>query len=289
METHTLEVPGATITYDVRGPLPPAGGRPPLLLVGQPMTAEGFDALAEHLSDRTVVTYDPRGLGRSTRLDGSTANDPVVQADDLHRLVEALGAGPVEVFASSGGAVTALAWLERHPADLGAVVAHEPPLVSFLPDATWASAAFDRVKEAYHDRGWGHGMAAFVGYVARQGEFDQAYLAQPLPDPAAFGMPVEDDGSRDDPLLSGSSDPVTAYRPDPAPLAGSPARVVVAVGVESAGTLTDRAARAAAEALGLPLVEFPSHHGGFSGEGFGHPGQPEAFAARLRAVLEDRA
>ena len=35
-----------------------------------------------------------------------------------------------------------------------------------------------------------------------QGEFTDDYLAQPAPDPAQFGMPAEDDGSRDDPLLS---------------------------------------------------------------------------------------
>jgi hypothetical protein len=31
---------------------------------------------------------------------------------------------------------------------------------------------------------------------------------------------------------------------------------------------------------------FPSHHGGFLGGEFGYPGQPEAFAARLREVLD---
>jgi hypothetical protein len=34
------------------------------------------------------------------------------------------------------------------------------------------------------------------------------------------------------------------------------------------------------------VTEFPSHHGGFLGEGFGQPGQPEAFAVRLRETLE---
>jgi hypothetical protein len=30
---------------------------------------------------------------------------------------------------------------------------------------------------------------------------------------------------------------------------------------------------------------FPGHHGGFVGAEFGYPGQPEAFARRLREVL----
>ena len=79
--THTLETDGASIVYDVRGPLPPADGRPPLLMIGQPMDASGFGALAAHFGDRTVVTYDPRGIDRSTRSDGSLANDPMVAVD----------------------------------------------------------------------------------------------------------------------------------------------------------------------------------------------------------------
>src|SRR4051795_13724600 len=121
--THTLETAEADIAYDVRGPLPTADGRPPLLMVGQPMDAGGFATLASLFPDRTVVTYDPRGLGRSTRTDGRTDHDPRQQADDLHHLVGALGAGPVDLFASSGGAVTALAWVEAHPEDVRTLVA----------------------------------------------------------------------------------------------------------------------------------------------------------------------
>src|SRR3954465_12303923 len=105
--THMLETAEAGITYDVHGPLPTADGRPPLLMVGQPMDASGFGALASHFPDRTVVTYDPRGLGRSTRRDGRVDNAPTVQATDVHAVIEALGAGPVEMFASRGGAGTA--------------------------------------------------------------------------------------------------------------------------------------------------------------------------------------
>ena len=134
----SLEVPGATIVYDVHGSLPADDGRPPLLMVGQPMDAGGFGTLASHFPDRTVVTYDPRGLGRSTRSDGSIINDPVVQAEDLHRLVDALGVGAVDLFASSGGAVTSLALVAAHPDDVRTLVAHEPPLFTLLPDATAA-------------------------------------------------------------------------------------------------------------------------------------------------------
>src|SRR3954466_4673736 len=116
--THTLDVAEASIAYDVRGPLPPADGQPVLLMIGQPMTAEGFGSLASHFADRTVVTYDPRGLGRSTRDDGRTEHTPQQQAEDLHALIAHLGAGPAELFASSGGAITGLALVTAHPDDV---------------------------------------------------------------------------------------------------------------------------------------------------------------------------
>ena len=170
----TLEVPGATIVYDVRGSLPADDGRPPLLMVGQPMDASGFGTLASHFPDRTVVTYDPRGLGRSTRSDGSIVNDPAVQAEDLHRLVDALGVGAVDLFASSGGAVTSLALVAAHPDDVRTLVAHEPPLFTLLPDAAAAVAAERAVQDAYHARGWGAGMAQFIALTSWQGEYDDS-------------------------------------------------------------------------------------------------------------------
>ena len=284
--THKLETTGAEIAYDVRGRLPAADGRLPLLMIGQPMDASGFGALASHFTDRTVVTYDPRGLGRSTRSDDRVDNDPEVQAEDVHALIEALGAGPVELFASSGGAVTALALVTAHPDDVATLVAHEPPMIPVLPDAEAAARARAGFHEAYLAGGRGAGMAAFIAMTSWQGEFTEEYLAQPAPDPAAFGMPAEDDGSRDDPLLSDHSWAVTDYRPDAAALTAAPTRIVVAVGEESAGTFTARTAVATAELLGQEATVFPSHHGGFLGGEFGYAGQPEAFALKLREVLD---
>ncbi len=286
LETRTLEVPGVAIVYDVRGPLPTADGSPVLLLVGQPMTADGFATLASHFPDRTVVTYDPRGLGRSTRDDGETAHRPEQQAEDLHALITALGAGPVELFASSGGAVTSSALVAAHPQDVVTLVAHEPPLVALLPDAEHALAASALVTRTYHEHGWGAGMAMFIAQTSWQGELTPEFGAQP-PDPAAFGLPTDDDGSRDDPLLSGRSAPVVEYQPDLEALLAASTRIVVAAGVESHGLLTWRTTAALAEALGVEVTEFPSHHGGFLGDEFGQPGEPLAFAARLREVLAE--
>ncbi|MEV5689705.1 alpha/beta fold hydrolase [Micromonospora globbae] len=285
--THVLETAEADIVYDVRGPLPTADGRPPLFMIGQPMDATGFATLASYFPDRTVVTYDPRGLGRSRRKDGRVDHDPTVQAGDVHAVIEALGAGPVEMFASSGGAVTALALVAAHPDDVTVLVAHEPPIIPVLPDAVAAERARDGVRAVYEAKGSNAGMAAFIAMTSWQGEFTEAYFAQGAPDPAAFGMPTEDDGRRDDPLLSDRSWAVSSYRPDVEALAAAPTRVVIAVGEESAGTFTARTAVATAELLGQRATVFPSNHGGFLGDEFGYPGQPEAFARKLREVLEN--
>jgi pimeloyl-ACP methyl ester carboxylesterase len=282
-----LETTRAEIAYDVRGPLPTVDGRAPLVMIGQPMDAGGFATLASHFPERTVVTYDPRGLGRSIRSDGRVDNTPTVQADDVHAVIKALGAGPVDMFASSGGAVTALALVAAHPDDVATLVAHEPPLIPVLPDAAAAERAGAAFRAAYEARGWGAGMAAFIAMTSWRGEFTDEYLAEGAPDPARFGMPDEDDGSRDDPLLSDRSRAITSYRPDVAAVAGAATRVVIAVGEESLDTFTGRSAVATAELLGQQATVFPSHHGGFLGGEFGYPGQPEAFARKLRDVLDD--
>src|SRR5215467_3873306 len=96
----TLDVPGARLYYERRG------SGPPLLMIGSPMDSTGFAGLADTLvGSYTVVTYDPRGIGNSSREDSDQDVTPEQQADDVHRLLTALGSGPADVFGSSGGAV----------------------------------------------------------------------------------------------------------------------------------------------------------------------------------------
>jgi len=287
-QTHTLETPGVDLVHDVWHPADAGAGHRTLLTAGHPMDARGFDALASYFPDRTVVAYDPRGLGRSGRKDGSDQRTPELHATDLHALIASLG-GPVDLFASSGGAVNALALVAAYPQDVATLVAHEPPLVAYLPDAEKAFAAERAVQAAYHAGGFGAGMAAFIALTAWQGEVTDEYLARPAPDPGQFGLPTEDDGRRDDPLLSGTGTAITAFRADLDALRAAATRIVVGVGAESRDQLAGRAAACFARALGVPATEFPSHHGGFVGGEGGWTGQPEAFATRLRQVLDDGA
>ena len=287
LTTHTLDVPGATLTYDVRGS--DASTEPILLLIGSPMGAAGFGTLSQHFSDRTMVTYDPRGVERSVKTDPASPVTPEVHADDLHRLIQAIGGGPVDLFASSGGAVNALALVSKHPEDVRTLVAHEPALASILPDREHAMAATRAVAETYQRSGWGAGMAQFIALSSHQGPFTAEIADQPAPNPAMFGLPTEDDGSRTDPLLGQNLITSTHYEPDFDTLRSGSTPIVLAAGEESEGQMANRGAFAVAERLGTKPVTFPSHHGGFLGDEYGQPGEPDAFAAKLREVLAARA
>ena len=285
-KTETLDAPGAVVAYDVRE----AEGEstaPTLLMIGSPMDASGFTTLVEHFRDRKVATYDPRGVSRSRRTDSATETTPEEHADDLHRVIAAVGAEPVDIFASSGGAVNALALVARHPEQVGVLVAHEPPAAQVLPDREQALAATENIHEIYERDGLGPAMAKFIALTALKGPVTADFAAGPAPNPADFGLPSEDDGARDDVLLGQNLVTCTHYEPDFDALRAASTRIVLAAGAESEGELAHRAAVAVAERLGTEAVVFPSHHGGFLGGEFGQQGDPDAFAATLRRVLDE--
>jgi pimeloyl-ACP methyl ester carboxylesterase len=222
---------------------------------------------------------------RSRRTDGTDRSTPQEHADDLHRLIAAIGPGPVDVFASSGGAVNALALVAAHPSDVRVLVAHEPPLAALVPDREAALAACRDIHETYLRSGSGAGMAKFILLVSHVGPVPDDFAQRPA-DPAMFGMSAEDDGSRDDVLLAQNLISCTHFEPDVAALRAASTRIVVAVGAESEGTLARRGGEAVADRLGLAPVVFPSGHGGFLGGEYGQQGEPEAFAQALRSVLD---
>jgi pimeloyl-ACP methyl ester carboxylesterase len=282
-KAHTLDAPGATIHYDVRSN--DASTEPVLLMIGSPMGAAGFTTLAGHFPDRTVVTYDPRAAGRSTRTDGASETRVEEHADDLHRIVEALDAGPVDMFATSGGAVNALALVARHPEDVRTLVAHEPPAVQELPDREVMLAACVDIRDTYRTAGVGSAMAKFIALASYEGPLPADYADRPPPDPATFGLPTEDDGSRDDPLVGQNMISCTHHRHDFGALRAAPTRIVVGVGARSVAQLPGRGGVAVAEQLGVEPVTFPGGHDGFLGGEYGGTGEPDAFAATLRQVL----
>jgi hypothetical protein len=137
--------------------------------------------------------------------------------------------------------------------------------------------------------GFGAGMAKFIALVQLKGPVPPDWLDRPAPDPAMFGLPTADDGSRTDALMAQNMVSSTGYEPDFDALRRASTRIVISAGTESEGELANRGAHAAAERLGTTPVIFPSNHGGFLGGEYGQAGQPEAFAAKLRQVLTEQA
>ena len=288
----TVAVPGAVLSYTVIGDLADATpDSPPLLLGGSPMDSTGFGSLVDGLRsggfDRVVVLTDPRNVGRSTRDDDTAAVTPEQHAEDLHALVEALGVGPVDFFATSGAAVNALFLVAAHPDDVRLLVAHEPPMAPLLPDGEAIGKACDDLVAAYDADGIGAGMSRFIALVMHRGRWTGD---EPLPDPAMFGLPAEDDGSRNDGLMANMRGEGCTRVPDLGAIRDASTTVVIGVGEESGGPedgeIAGRAGYAVARELGIEPVVFPGGHNGFLGGEYGQMGKPEEFAATLRTVLD---
>jgi pimeloyl-ACP methyl ester carboxylesterase len=280
VQTSTVGADDDLITYDVRGDIAGAtADRPALFILGSPMEASSFAPLAEHFTDRPVVTYDPRGTARNPH--GTTPLTPAQHAEDIHRVIQAVGAGPVDVLASSGGAVNALALVSAHPDDVRRVVAHEPPTAAWLPDRDVILAVAEDMRATYQAEGNGPAMAKFIALVMHDGELPDDYLERPAPDPAMFGMSAEDDGSRDNPLMRNLG-PCNAYEPDLEALAALGDRLVIAAGEDSGQQMAARGGYSVAARLHSEVAIFPKGHGGF----LPGDGDPDGFAARLRELLD---
>lgn len=272
--THTVDAPGARLYYERRG----AG--PLLLLIGSPMDSTSFTALAGALAGRySVVSYDPRGIGNSSTEDPGQDVTPELQADDVHRLVAALGGGPVDIFGSSGGAVVGLALVTAHPDQVGTLVAHEPPVIELLPDRAERRAEIQDIYDTYRTDGPGEAMQKFMAHTGLGSgpAGPPAGAPQWQPSPEQIARMRATTGH----FLAHLLRPTTDYRPDIAALRAAPARIVIGVGATSAGQLANRTGVALAAELGSPPVEFPGDHGGFAA-------LPEPFSQLLDQVLSQR-
>ena len=263
----TLEVPDGHLYYEVRG------DGPLVALVASPMDARAFAPLADLLAtDRTVLTTDPRGIGRSVLHDPTRDSTPELRAADVARLLAHLDRGPAAVLGSSGGAVTALALLQAQPDLVSSVVAHEAPLDELVADRERLRAGTQEIVDTYLAgdpvQAWRQFMA-LADIVMPEELFAHLFGGPRSPERAA-----EERRFFAHEILS-----TTRWQPDLDLLRAAGPRVVVGVGEESAGQLAERTSRALADALGLVPVVFPGGHTGFEDD-------PVAFAARLRAVLD---
>jgi clorobiocin/coumermycin A biosynthesis protein CloN7/CouN7 len=267
---HALDVPGARLYYERRGT------GPLLLMIGSPMDSTGFAGFAAALADDfTVVTYDPRGIGNSSRADTTQDVTPEQQADDVHRLLSAVGGEPAHVFGSSGGAVVGLALVTAHPSQVRTLVAHEPPVIELLPDSAQQRAQIADVYDTYRSDGADRAMQKFMvhaGLGDAPGQEADAPRWEPSPEQVARMRATTTH------FLEHLIRPTTDYRPDIEALRTAPTRIVVAAGASSKGQLPNRAAVALADRLGTTVVDFPGDHTGFAAA-------PQQCGRVLRQVL----
>src|SRR6478735_30122 len=268
--TYSVTVPGARLHYEARGT------GPLVLVIGSPMVSADFAPLADALAgDHSVVTYDPRGHAGSTIEDPDEDSTAESRADDIAAILDDLGAESADVFGSSGGAVTGLALVARHPGRVRTLVAHEPPLLDLLPDAEQHRAATEEIIATFHRDGPEAAWGAFMVHAGFDLD-DPNAGPPPGPEPTAEQQAKQHaDAAR---FFDHELRETTQFLPDVAALRASTSRVVIGLGVESGRLLTDATSRATAQLLGAELAEFPSDHGGFMAA-------PGDFADRLREVL----
>jgi acetyltransferase/esterase len=269
----SLEVPGATLYYEVTG-------TGPLLLCipGANGSAEGFSQLATHLASHfTVLTYDRRGFSRSY-LSGSQDYSQRLQtdADDAQRLISHLSSEPATVLGNSSGAIVALELLTRHPSVVRTLIPHEPPALKVLPDSTALKSELQEVYDTYRAHGVHPAMQKFGDAVKAGDEttkiLQMAFDARNGPFVAANVMYWFE---RELMVYPAADIDVAALRQH----RGS---ILLANGRESDAQATQyRANVVMAEEMGLELVILPGAHVGFRSH-------PEEFARELLDALRKK-
>ncbi|WP_405495065.1 alpha/beta fold hydrolase [Nocardia sp. NBC_00511] len=265
----TVASPDGTLYYEIRG------SGPLVALVGAPMDSGPFAPLADLLApDFTVLTIDPRGHGHSPVTDPDKDSTPELRADDLALVLEHIGKGPAVVLGSSGGAITGLALALSRPDLVPTLIAHEPPLRELLVDRAEFEAQTDEVVAVYES---GDTLGAIRKFFVMTGLFMPEEVLQQM-----FG------GERDQAAIA-SDDffykhelrTTSGWQPSLDGLRATPTQIIIGIGDESADKFCDRTSRALGAELGIEPVLFPGGHGGFME-------QPEAFAVRLREVLQEK-
>ena len=257
--TRTLELPDARIVYDVRGPLPTSDGRPVLLMIGQPMDASGFTALASYFADRTVVTYDPRGLGRSTRSDGRTRQRPRAARRRPARADRGAGQPPDRSRSSAAAAArstdsrssrpTPRTWPSWWP------TSRRSP--TCCPTRRWSGGPSRPTSRPTRRAGSAPAWPASSPSPPGRGRSPRSSSPRPPPTPRCSGCPPRTTAAATTRCSRVTRRGVVAFTPDPETLRATGTRIVVAAGEESARQVTGRCAAAVAAAARRTARDLP--------------------------------
>ncbi|MGW4243112.1 alpha/beta fold hydrolase [Nocardia sp. NPDC004722] len=263
----TVAVPDGTIYYEVRG------SGPLIALIGAPMDSGPFTPLAELLAtEYTVLSSDPRGHGKSVLNNTDEDSTPELRADDLARVLTHIGQGPAIVLGSSGGAITGLALAIARPELVSTLIAHEPPLRELLDNRDELRAQTQEVIDVYNT---GDTLGAVRKFFAMTGLSMPEEVLQQM-----FGGERDPQSiASDDFFYRHELHTTSGWEPSLDALRATPTTIVIGIGDESADKFCDHTSRALGRELGIEPTLFPGGHGGFME-------QPDAFAKRLREVLE---
>ncbi|MFI6517512.1 alpha/beta fold hydrolase [Spirillospora sp. NPDC050679] len=271
LTTGTLLTSGATLYYEMRG-------TGPMLLISQ--SGEGDAGRSKDLVDQltvdyTVVTYDRRGLSRSTLDDHERGATLAEHADDVHRLLAELTDEPVLMLGCSLGASIGFHLAVDHPGQISTLIAHEPVTPRLLPADQCAHHRQELAHiQQVHRR---DGLTAALKVVAEVLGIDPAnrdvepdLTPQPMTPQRLrnFDFFIEHDFT----AIIGDTLDVTA-------LSTTPTRIIPAIGRTTPRAVFDnKCAFALADLLGTDLHEFPGGHNG-------NTTHPRAYAAALRHTL----
>lgn len=268
--TGQLKVPGASLYYEV------SGSGPSLLLIpGGAGEAGPYRGLVHQLADRfTVVTYDRRGFSGSL-LDEPPIDDRRLEADgsDVRHLLQQVARRPSYVFGSSSGAIVALDVLARYPEYVLKLVAHEPPLLTLLPDAKERLSFIDEVYETYRRSGVD---AAFNQFSVGTGLTAISGLPSRIQVPASAVARMEENRVF---WFEHELRQYPRYVPNATALWAERARLILAGGRDSRDKFPYLPNIVLARMFGLNLVDFPGGH-------VGYVTHPREFAEQLAEVLD---
>jgi len=245
------------------------------MIAGGGGDAGPFESVANALADRyKVVTYDRRGFSRSPMDGPPKATRLIVDGDDAHQLIERVAGAPAHVFGSSSGAIVALDLMARYPQSVRRVVAHEPPLMTLLPETAEFLAFADETYETYRKSGSDLAMQQFAA-KAGVGGLDRAELENLPPHIAQMFLRIR---ANDRFFLEHELRQYIRVVPDFAALQTVADRIVLAGGADSRAYAPYLPNTALARTLGREIVHFPGGH-------VGYVTHPAPFAAQLAAVL----
>lgn len=286
--TGMIRTDGASLYYERRG-----SGPALLLISGGGGDAGYYSEVAEQLADAyTVLTYDRRGNSRSMVDDPAAPLRMAEQSADALAVLAHHDVASALVFGGSGGALIGLDLAAQHGVAVEGLIGHEPPVLALLSDVD--RALFDEIGEITRREGPWPAFLRFISSIDRSDS--PAVIRNPVGRRAlgglmhaaqrlfAYGPKGLKEVSRflgnAEHLMTREVQPFLAFEPDYAALTAGGVPIVIGVGATSRPYYPARAGEAVAAKLGVPVVEFPGPHAGYTEK-------PAEFAVTLRTVLTE--